>query len=678
MNNLRNILLLFVALLSGISCEKEINNLDKLENLSSPAILAVKFDITQDNSGLVTLMPEAEGVTGYEIKFGDIENEVPTSYGLNDKITHIYPEGVYTVEVTGIGLTGLKSSLEQDITVSFKAPENLVVTIEADDVNPRIIKVSATADYATVMDIYFGDTVNEVPETVLPGEVAEHLYDEPGSYEIKVIARSGGAATTEHTEIINISPASDPVTLPINFESFTVNYAFLDFGGNTATVVDNPDPTGENTSARVAQAVKGNGAETWAGSLLTLENPIDFSTNKIFKLKVWSPKVGAVVKLKVENLTNGEIAHEVDANTTVNNSWEELQYDFSAIDINNEYQKVVFFFDFGNVGDGSAYYFDDIKLVAGSLPSVMPVQNFEGEPPAFTVFGNIPDIEILPNPDPTGANTTATVAKMTKSSGAETWAGAFFEHSGILDLENYKTVKVSTWSPVSGVVIKLKLENQDASITHEVDIVNTTASTWEELEYDFSAAPAADYIRIVIFFDFGNPGNGNEYYFDEFELIGEGGGPGAGLLITDFEGEPITFTDFGNSYAFVTDNPDQTGINTSTKVAEFDKPQGAETWAGSFFDLAYYLDLDSYSAISAKTWSPKTGIIVKLKLENSANGAEAYEVDMTTTVSNTWEELKFDFSAAPDFTYDRVVIFFDFGNLGDDTTYYIDDLTLTN
>ncbi|HRW96421.1 MAG TPA: hypothetical protein P5104_02730 [Bacteroidales bacterium] len=150
------------------------------------------------------------------------------------------------------------------------------------------------------------------------------------------------------------------------------------------------------------------------------------------------------------------------------------------------------------------------------------------------------------------------------------------------------------------------------------------------------------------------------------------------MLISDFEGEPITFTDFGNGYAFVTDNPDQTGINTSTKVAEFDKPQGAETWAGSFFDLAYYLDLDSYSAISAKTWSPKTGIIVKLKLENSANGAEAYEVDMTTTVSNTWEELKFDFSAAPDFTYDRVVIFFDFGNPGDDTTYYIDDLTLTN
>jgi hypothetical protein len=678
MNKLKNIFLIVVVLIAAFACEKEIDNLDNLNSVTAPKILGLALDIEQDNSGLVTIMPQAEGVTGYKVKFGDIENETPTQYTLKDKITHTYPEGVYKMEATGIGITGLTAAYEYDLTVSFKAPENLVVTIQADAVNPRIINVSATADFATVMDIYFGEVPDETPVTVLPGEVASNFYDEPGDYEVKVIARSGGAATTEFTEMITISAASDPVNLPINFESFTVNYAFNDFGGATNSVIDNPDPNGINTSSRVAQSVKGEGAEVWAGSLLVLESPIDFSTNKLFKLKVWSPKTGAVVKLKVENLDDGNIAYEVDATTTISNGWEELEYDFSPIDVSQSYQKIVFFFDFGNVGDGSTYYFDDVKLVAGSAPSTLPIENFEGEPPTFTAFGNIPGIEILANPDPTGANTTATVAKLTKSAGAEVWAGAFFEVATPLDFESYSIVKVATWSPISGAVIKLKLENQDASITHEVDINSSVANAWEILEYDFSGAPAADYIRIVIFFDFGNTGDGNEYYFDEIELKGEGGGPPVGMVFADFEGEPITFTDFGNGYAFVTENPDQSGINTSANVAEFNKPAGAETWAGSFFDLSYNLDFDSYSSITAKTWSPKAGIIVKIKLENSANGEEFFEVDMNTTVTGSWEELKFDFSAAPAFNYNRVVIFFDFGNLGDDSTYYIDDLTLTN
>jgi hypothetical protein len=156
-------------------------------------------------------------------------------------------------------------------------------------------------------------------------------------------------------------------------------------------------------------------------------------------------------------------------------------------------------------------------IYTGGSPSPV-IEDFEGDPPVFTVFGGIADIEIVPNPDPTGANTTNTSAKMIKTAGAEVWAGCFFEIAEPLDFDTYSNVIVKTWSPVSGIVIKLKLENADASITHEVDITNTVAVGWEVLEYDFSGAPAADYVRIVIFFDFGNYGDGTEYYFDEFEL----------------------------------------------------------------------------------------------------------------------------------------------------------------
>jgi hypothetical protein len=75
--------------------------------------------------------------------------------------------------------------------------------------------------------------------------------------------------------------------------------------------------------------------------------------------------VGARLLLKVENLTDGGIAFEKEATTTVANAWEELSFDYNSINTANSYQKVVLIFDLGTAGDGSAnytFYFDDIKL----------------------------------------------------------------------------------------------------------------------------------------------------------------------------------------------------------------------------------------------------------------------------------------------------------------------------
>lgn len=361
MKMLKNSFAFLFILFLAIACVTDEDKFYSLDYITAPQNVNAVFDVTQDNTGLVSIFPNAEGAASYLVEFGDGESEELSTL---ESTTHIYPEGVYQVGITATGITGLTTKITKELNVTFKAPENLVVTITKDDTNPKIVKVSATATFATVIDIYFGDVENEEPTHVLPEEEATHTYTEPGDYEVKVIAKSAGAATTAYTETITIDAASDPVNLPVSFESYTVNYAFGDFGGVASEVIDNPDANGMNTSARVAQLVKSEGAEVWGGTLLTLENPIDFSTKQIFKVKTWSPKVGAVVKLKVENLNDGAIAMEVDAATTVANEWEELSFNFSAIDVNNEYQKVVIFFDFGNTGDGSTYYFDDIKLTA--------------------------------------------------------------------------------------------------------------------------------------------------------------------------------------------------------------------------------------------------------------------------------------------------------------------------
>ncbi|MBK7306296.1 MAG: hypothetical protein IPI88_04185 [Chitinophagaceae bacterium] len=138
---------------------------------------------------------------------------------------------------------------------------------------------------------------------------------------------------------------------------------FVNFGGATATVVNNPDASGINTSSKVGKMVKG-APEVWAGSFIDLVNPINFTVLRTFKVKVYSPRIGAKLLLKVENPTNGAQFYEKEATTTVANAWEELTFDYTAIPA-GFYARVVLIFDLGTAGDGSpnfTYYFDDIRL----------------------------------------------------------------------------------------------------------------------------------------------------------------------------------------------------------------------------------------------------------------------------------------------------------------------------
>ena len=134
--------------------------------------------------------------------------------------------------------------------------------------------------------------------------------------------------------------------------------------GEVQALLPTPNQWAFNTSSKVGRMVK-NGGEVYGGSYITLGNPVNFSVQKTFKVKVFSPRVGAKLLLKVENLTNGGISYEKEAVTTMANAWEVLTFDYSDIDATKSYQKIVLIFDLGTMGDGTAnftYLFDDITL----------------------------------------------------------------------------------------------------------------------------------------------------------------------------------------------------------------------------------------------------------------------------------------------------------------------------
>ncbi len=675
-------------LVLAAGCKKEVNDdLSFLATDAAPDKLSAFFDITQDNTGLVTITPNGEGISFYEIYYGDATT-TPAKVQPGKATQHVYAEGVYNVKIVGHSITGKITETTKQLTVSFRAPENLEFTITIDPNNNYRVTVTAKAVYETFFRIYWGDVPNEVPVSFLEGNAVSHIYAAVGTYNIRVVALSGGAATTQLIKPVTIV---DPVLLPITFESPTVNYAFTDFGGGVATKINNPQSNGINTSARVGRMVK-NAPEVWGGSFITLGTPIDFSLNRVFRMKVFSPRVGAKVLLKVENLTNGGISFEKETTTTVANTWEDLIFDYSAVNTTNSYQKIVLIFDLGTAGDGSAnftFLFDDIRLT-NQLPTSLltlpvtfdnPLVNY-----AVTDFGgNL----TLNDVDP--GNAANKVKKTTKTSGAQTWAGTTIGAgftSKIPFTASTTQMSVRVYSPAAGIRVRLKVEDRTNNTRSvETEAMTQGANTWETLVFDFanqSAGTAAmnltyNYDMASIFFDFGNAGTGRVFYWDDVSFLPVNVIPNYLALPLDFQSTTIAynFINFGGGNATVINNPFAGGINTSTKVGRMIKSAG-EVYGGSLIGLVNPINFSVKKTFKMKVYSPRIGARVLLKVEGP-NGA-AFEKEVATTTANAWEELTFDYSAInTGLSYQSVVLIFDLGTMGDGSanfTFYFDDITL--
>jgi len=656
----------------GCTTDDELVDLDAI---NAPTNVSAAVTVTQDNTGQVTITPLAEGATSFMVDFGD--NSTPSaSMKPGSSVKHVYEEGTYMASITASGLNGLSTTVSQQIEVSFKAPENLLVTIENDATISKTVHVTATADFALSYNVDFGDGSDPIMTNI--NDVTTYTYQEAGTYTITVTAFSAATETTTYTEEFEVTAILQPLknapTQPVRDVANVISI-FSDAYANIEGTDFYPNWGQATTYNQIA--LNGNNIIQY-GNLnyqgVQFGATVDASQMEFLHIDVWTADENMSLDIFPISIATGEKSVQKNPVAGQWNSYNIPLSEFTSqgLSIGDIHQ-----FKFVGTPAGKTIFIDNIyfyKVATGTTTSM--VQDFEATPPVFTTFGNIADTEVVSNPDPSGINTTAKVAKLSKTSGSEVWAGTFFETSSPLDLVSYSKISVKTWSPIAGAVVKLKLENQDASIVHEVDLTTTVANAWEELIYDFSEAPTADYARIVIFFDFGNAGTGADYYYDQIQLVNDSGASQP-IVFQNFEGSVPTFTTFGNiADVQVVDNPESSGINTSGKVAQLTKTSGSEVWAGSFFETAT-LDLTNNSKISVKTWSPKAGAVVKLKLEN-ADASIVHEVDLITTAANKWETLVYDFSEAPTADYIRVVIFFDFGNSGDDSTYYYDDFALTN
>lgn len=351
-----------LAVAVGCTVEDGIDSDTSFVESANTENLDVIFDITEDNSGNVTITPTAEGAVTFVVDYGNgsgSDSSVVLKPGENT--THAYPEGEYTVTVTASNIAGEETTAQFPLSVVYRAPENVEISLSGE------MQVSATANFAESFLVYYGDVENEVGTPLAVGEqLPAHTYPSTGApFTLRVVALSGGEATTEVTKNL--------FGLPIDFEVPDVTFFGTfddDWGQQTFEVVDNPDPSGINTSDKVGKYT--NGHASWSGTYSPLNIPINFEYGKKITVMVYNPDPANIGKnLNVElEWPVGASSHNpygavLKVPVTKSGEWEELTFDFSTIStIPNDakFTQLVLRFNDTAAGTEEIIYIDNITL----------------------------------------------------------------------------------------------------------------------------------------------------------------------------------------------------------------------------------------------------------------------------------------------------------------------------
>jgi hypothetical protein len=319
----------FLIALMGCS---EDNNDVNLDAITAPTNISALMTIKQDNSGTVTFLPRGEGVTQYEIYYGDGTSE-PGYVNPGNTINHVYSEGVYQVKIVGTTLNGKSTEVIQGLTVSFLAPTDLDVSITTG--TNLAANVSASANLETYFQVYFGDVTNEVPVDFMEGETISHTYATSGTYTITVVALSGGAATTVYTEsvtVTNLLPAPTP-TIPssnvISMFSDAYTNVPVDTWKTSWSQANLDDITISGNATKKYSSLNFVGVEATT-------SPINATAMTYFHTDVWSSDFTEFKVKLVDFGANGifgggdDVEHEIAIPSPAQNTWVSLDLPLSS------------------------------------------------------------------------------------------------------------------------------------------------------------------------------------------------------------------------------------------------------------------------------------------------------------------------------------------------------------
>ncbi len=423
--------------------------------------------------------------------------------------------------------------------------------------NTYELSFNASTGEGNSRTILVGIGLNEAPFTNVAEEVTLSDTEERFTYQFtanfgsensRIIFDMGADVGVVVLDNISLKLISEnTAALPFDFEN--EEEVFSVFSG--AAFEFAADPSDEtNTAGKIT-----NSGAAFEGVSFFLGTPVDFSTDKIIKMRFNTPTADIPVLVKFEN---GAPPVEVAATATTN-GWQELEFDFSAA--SGSYSQITVFVDGPGTSAGD-FYIDDISQEAGGsgggggsngcdtelvAATTLPVnfegcETFLGTPSAEAgngTFGAGLTVAIDENPDKTGINTSDFALRLDKAVGADFFAGvqnAF--PAGAFDITG-KVIKAKIYSSKPNTTFKfeLLLSPQTDPVTGNPapqTVVVADANVWTEVEFEFSAFPGdpSVYNQIAIKPDDDgsnvNTTVAGTYYIDDIEIAEKSGGGGGG------------------------------------------------------------------------------------------------------------------------------------------------------
>ena len=147
--------------------------------------------------------------------------------------------------------------------------------------------------------------------------------------------------------------------------------------------------------------------------------------------------------------------------------------------------------------------------------------------------------------------------------------------------------------------------------------------------------------------------------------------------ILEFDSGTVISSGGGVGVSLDSDGP----TGSKGNVLAISKPTSADIWSYAIIttlnNSSEFIAGDD-KTLSLRVWSPVDGTRILLKLEESNNQSNPIQLERTTSVSNAWETLSWDFSDLyiPSANYIKAVLFIDGGvQATEEHTYYFDDFS---
>ena len=679
-NKFFTLLFVFTAF---VSCKEDF--LEETDfGIVAPSNVNATFNITQDNTGLVTITPTAVGAIKFDVDFGD-GSEIATGIAAGKHVKHTFTEATHSIGITAIGLGNLKTAASVELMVSFKAPQNLVVAMTNSTTVSRQVDVVATADYATTFDVSPGvDGAEDVSANI--GETASYKYDAAGTYTITVTAKGGAIETTSFSQDFEVTALMQPVAsapTPKDRPSSSVisvyssSYAaqavtnfngFPDWGqGGQGSSWAEFDLNGDKMLQYVNLSYQGNQFDA-----------VDVSAMEYLHLDVWTADVEKLKLFLIQTAIPQETPIEVDL---VADEWTSIDIPLSSYtDLGQAITAIDQFKYEGTPWAAGSVFIDNVYFYKASEVK-LPIRFNQEE--KFAGVGGA-SVELSTDPD----NSSNITAKVTN--GGNDWETAEIMLDVPISItsggDNKYSVKI--YSPDDAAhALMMKLEESGANEFIELSVPFQGAG-WNTVHFDFSTITAqawpnpgaewdgnADFKKLVFFIDGGSSTPG-VYHLDDIAKNSQLYG-----LPIYFNDASLPFVGVGGASFEMSTDPDDATNNTGKltnggndwETAELivERPISIVSGADNSFFVDIYSPDDDAHALMMKLEQSGANEYIELSVPFQGAGWNTVHFDMSTVTAQAWPNPGAEWDGNADF---KKLVFFVDGGSSTPGVYHFDNI----